>query len=252
MQRRQDSANHNQEIIRVKMLEMSNKLGRNENAAAIADANDVINTYPEVHYGDVVQFAYRIRASARIRIGDFLAALVDADKALSLDKKDIFSYQSRAAAKFAMGDYYGAIADASWALEIHQDYSSAYVTRAQAKLRVGVSSFREDAEKAIRITTSNLGDNASGEDRRYRQAFLLRERATAKRVINDVTGAVADETRAAQLTSLVAYIQQQGLFASQATVNAPDAEAKERQRLLDDLTRSEVELALLTSCVPGK
>ena len=67
----------------------------------------------------------------KVRIGNYVGALRDFDKAIEENPYDIFSYNNRANTKALLGDFHGALEDVNTALQINTDYVLGNLNRGQ-------------------------------------------------------------------------------------------------------------------------
>lgn len=77
------------------------------------------------------------RGNRKLISGDARGAILEFNKAISLDGKNYKAYINRANAKRVTGDHVGAIDDFSRAIAIRPDYSNAYYGRGNSKLDLG-------------------------------------------------------------------------------------------------------------------
>ena len=68
---------------------------------------------------------------------DYDSAIVDFNKALTIDQNNATAYNNLAWTKRMINDNYGAIFDATKAIEIDPNYSNAYLNRGVAKENLG-------------------------------------------------------------------------------------------------------------------
>ncbi len=194
--------------------------------------------------------AYHVSAAAKVRVGDFQGALHDADNALKLDQYDAEAYIARAAAKFSLGNYNGAIVDSDAAIKRRPFSAYAYVIRAEAKrVNHNMEGAIKDAQCAVNFTSSeNYRHTFASKFETFDTADALLLRAAAKKIMGYESAAQQDEKDAEKLVAKVVPLQLKNPYL--ITVNRRQSnifveELAVRQRMIDDLSKREDELALL-------
>jgi tetratricopeptide (TPR) repeat protein len=80
---------------------------------------------------------YNHRGVAKFELGDKRGAILDYNRAITIDPQDAFAYYNRGVAKFELGDNQGAILDFDRVIEIDPQDAEAYSNRGAVKLAVG-------------------------------------------------------------------------------------------------------------------
>jgi tetratricopeptide (TPR) repeat protein len=80
---------------------------------------------------------YNHRGVAKLRLGDKQGAVLDFDRAITIDPQDSFAYYNRGVAKFELGDKQGAILDFDRVIAIDPQDAEAYSNRGAVKLALG-------------------------------------------------------------------------------------------------------------------
>ena len=178
---------------------------------AIKDFNQAIELTP-----DDVEI-YKLRAQARLKLGEHQAAIEDYNQAIKLNPEDAALYKGRAKAKSDSGNHTGAIADYNQALKINPNAADTYKKRGKARAELEDDEGAiEDYTHAIKLNPNDaevyknrgkaraeLGDD-EGKIEDYTQALQLRPQdvfayndlANTKRKLGDYAGAIADYTHA--------------------------------------------------------
>jgi tetratricopeptide (TPR) repeat protein len=77
---------------------------------------------------------YNHRGVAKFELGDKQGAILDYNRAITIDPQDAFAYYNRGVAKFELGDRQGAILDYNRAITIDPQDAEAYSNRSAVKL----------------------------------------------------------------------------------------------------------------------
>jgi tetratricopeptide (TPR) repeat protein len=80
---------------------------------------------------------YNHRGVAKFELGDKQGAILDYNRAISIDPYDAFAYYNRGIAKFELGDEQGAISDFDRVIAINPQDAEAYSNRGAVKLALG-------------------------------------------------------------------------------------------------------------------
>ena len=80
----------------------------------------------------------------KVRIGDYVGARRDFDKAIEENPYDIFSYNNRSNTKALLGDFHGALEDVSKAIQINPDYVLGNLNRGQLNSAIADGHFEHD------------------------------------------------------------------------------------------------------------
>jgi tetratricopeptide (TPR) repeat protein len=126
--------------------------------------------------------------NAKLKKGDYDAAIADFSKAIEADAKCLEAYCFRGLAKIHKGDFAGAVADYDKAIELHPEFAPAYASRGVARHESG------DAEGAISDFT-----RAMELDPKDAKAPL--DRAYARVAKKDLEGAIEDFSKAIALNA---------------------------------------------------
>jgi tetratricopeptide (TPR) repeat protein len=195
--------------------------------------------------------AFRGRATARNRKGDYAQARDDASEAIRLDPKNAKAYRSRGYAHIYTSELDKAIADYSEAIKLNPTDDQAYVVRAYAYLlKSDFDKAIADASEAIRLKP----DNALAYTRR---AMAHAEKREFDQVIADATEAIrlnpqeeeAYSKRAFAYIAREKYAQAIGDSSACIDLNPQNAEAhkfrafayaatNEEQKALDDYSQA--------------
>jgi Flp pilus assembly protein TadD len=94
---------------------------------------------------------YDRRGVVKFGLGDKRGAILDYNRAISIDPQDAFAYYNRGVAKFELGDKQGAISDFDLAIAINPQDAQAYSNRGAVKLALGdkqgaIADFTKGAE----------------------------------------------------------------------------------------------------------
>ncbi|AFY95467.1 tetratricopeptide repeat protein [Chamaesiphon minutus PCC 6605] len=81
--------------------------------------------------------AYINRAVAKLGLGDKQGAISDYSRAIEIDPQDALNYYNRGVAKFDAGDKQGALSDFNRAIAIKPDDAESYCNRGAVKLSLG-------------------------------------------------------------------------------------------------------------------
>jgi tetratricopeptide (TPR) repeat protein len=81
--------------------------------------------------------AYLTRGAVKIALRDFQGAIDDFDRAITLNPKYALAYNNRGAAKIALKDFQGAIDDFDRAIILDPKYADTYSNRGEAKYKLG-------------------------------------------------------------------------------------------------------------------
>jgi tetratricopeptide (TPR) repeat protein len=77
---------------------------------------------------------YNHRGVAKFELGDKQGAILDYNRAITIDPQDAFAYYNRGVAKFELGDKQGAILDFDRVIAINPQDAEAYSNRGAVKL----------------------------------------------------------------------------------------------------------------------
>jgi tetratricopeptide (TPR) repeat protein len=77
------------------------------------------------------------RGIAKFELGDKQGAILDYNRAITIDPQDAFAYYNRGVAKFELGDKQGAILDFDRVIAIDPQDAEAYSNRGAVKLALG-------------------------------------------------------------------------------------------------------------------
>jgi tetratricopeptide (TPR) repeat protein len=80
---------------------------------------------------------YNHRGVAKFELGDKRGAILDYNRAITIDPQDAFAYYNRGVAKFELGDNQGAISDFDRVIAIDPQDAEAYSNRGAVKLALG-------------------------------------------------------------------------------------------------------------------
>jgi tetratricopeptide (TPR) repeat protein len=126
------------------------------------------------------------RGIAKFELGDKQGAILDYNRAITIDPQDAFAYYNRGVAKFELGDKQGAILDYNRAITIDPQDAFAYYNRGVAKFELG------DKQGAILDF-----DRVIAIDPQDAEAYS--NRGAVKLALGNKQGAIADLTKGAQL-----------------------------------------------------
>lgn len=131
---------------------------------------------------------YEARGTARLIRRQYLDALADFDKSISIDSRNYVSFSGRGSAKLYLNDKSGALKDFDAAVRLSPKDSSLYNSRSDVRFELGDSTGAlADANKAVTLEPSSGWVY-------YRRSRLLAQ-------IGDRTGALRDFRKACSLDS---------------------------------------------------
>lgn len=129
---------------------------------------------------------YNNRGVAKFKSGDNYGAILDYDRAISINPKYAESYVNRGIAKFKLGKIQAAIKDYNQAIAINPQDGEAYYNRGIAQFELGEERAAiKDFDRAVAIDPQD--------------AEVYGNRGAAKSILGDKPGAIADLKQAAKL-----------------------------------------------------
>jgi tetratricopeptide (TPR) repeat protein/S1-C subfamily serine protease len=152
---------------------------------AILDYDKAISINPQVAH------AYSNRGIAKSELGDKKGAILDYDKAITINPQHAYAYYNRGIAKSELGDKKGAILDYDKAITISPQFAPAYSDRGNAKSELGDKKGAIlDYDKAITINPQ--------------YAIAYYNRGNAKSELGDKKGAILDYDKAITINPQIA------------------------------------------------
>jgi tetratricopeptide (TPR) repeat protein/S1-C subfamily serine protease len=162
------------------ILRGHNKSDAGDRSAALLDFNKAISLDPNSPRG------YTSRAILNLGFGGNAKAITDFDQAISLDDRWDVAYFGRANAKLVSDDLQGALLDANKVISLEPKSHSGYLVRANIQSRLGDNQRASlDFDKAIALNKN--------------KTYPLTSRASFRAKIGDKSGALADYDLAARL-----------------------------------------------------
>lgn len=118
---------------------------------------------------------------------EYKIAIVDFDKAISLNPEHVRAYYKRATAKFYINDYTGAIDDCTHAIKLNPEHANAYHGRGTAKSMLGKSKSDDgNAEKAQLLYQEAIEDFTQAIKIDSEDATTFRNRGISKCKLGDI------------------------------------------------------------------
>jgi tetratricopeptide (TPR) repeat protein/S1-C subfamily serine protease len=158
----------------------------NEKALVVSKVNsnsEAIKIYNEIIKREEKAWAYSSRGNFKSGLGDKKGAMLDYDKAITINPRFDMAYVNRGIVKSELGDKKGAILDYDKAITINPRYTEAYVNRGADKAELGDKKGAAlDYDKAITINP------------RYPEAYV--NRGVDKAELGDKKGAILDYDKA--------------------------------------------------------
>jgi tetratricopeptide (TPR) repeat protein/S1-C subfamily serine protease len=145
--------------------------------------SEAINIYNEIIKREEKNWAYSNRGNVKYQLGDKKGAILDYDKAISINPQSAFPYANRGNVKYQLGDKKGAILDYDKAISINFLFANGYHSRGTVKYQLGDKKGAIlDYDKAIAI------------DPQFVNAY--NGRGNAKSELGDKKGAILDYDKA--------------------------------------------------------
>ncbi len=154
-------------------------IGKKQYRRAIAIYDEIIRRQPQA-------YAYNNRAIAKSEISNIYEAMLDYERAISLNPKYVVAYTNRGVTKFKFGDNQEAIINCDRAISLNPKFPNAYVARGDAKSALG--------DKQGAITDY---DRAISVNPKYATAYI--SRGNIKYQLGNKQGAIIDLSKAAEL-----------------------------------------------------
>ncbi|MDE0088407.1 MAG: trypsin-like peptidase domain-containing protein, partial [Candidatus Poribacteria bacterium] len=102
---------------------------------------------------------YHSQGEQKYAAKQYKDAIVDFDKAITLNSEHVRAYFKRGKAKFYINDYVGVVSDCTHAVKLNPEHTRAYHGRAIAKFKLGESKYDSgDAEKAQQLYQETIED----------------------------------------------------------------------------------------------
>jgi tetratricopeptide (TPR) repeat protein/S1-C subfamily serine protease len=162
------------------------KLALGSKQEAIIDYDRAISLNPKY------AIAYNNRGNAKYALGNKQEAIIDLDRAIILSPRYPGAYNSRCAMKLSLGNKEAAIADCDRAIALSPKYANPYVGRGNAKLALGHKEAAiADYDRAITLDP--------------KQANAYANRGNAKLVLGNKEAALVDIERAISLDPKLAF-----------------------------------------------
>jgi tetratricopeptide (TPR) repeat protein len=178
--------------------------------AAIQDCSQAIKLKPDY----LVAYYLRARLWTQVNVPD--RALNDYRTLSGLKPTSPLTYTIRSSARIQTNNFEGALTDLNQAINIDPNYAYAYTMRAGLYFSNNPSMAISDANRAIKLDPNNF--------------INYIPRAAAKRILGDMSGAIQDVDRAAEIDPVAEiYRPYLGLGNSKPTVRSPTIEPNSAQ-----------------------
>jgi tetratricopeptide (TPR) repeat protein/S1-C subfamily serine protease len=147
---------------------------------------EAISIYTEIIRKQPEAYAYSNRGNAKLALGNKQEAIIDYDRAISLNPKYAVAYNNRGNAKYALGNKQEAVIDLDRAIILSPRYPGAYNSRCGMKLALGNKEAAiADCDRAIALSP------------KYPNPYV--GRGDAKLALGNKEAAIADYDRAIAL-----------------------------------------------------
>jgi tetratricopeptide (TPR) repeat protein/S1-C subfamily serine protease len=207
---------------------------------AISIYNEIISKQPEA-------YVYSNRGNTKSALGNKQEALIDYDRAISINPKYAVAYNGRGLVKSALGNKQAGIIDFDRAIMLSPRYPGAYNNRCAAKLELGDKQAAiVDCDRAIALNPNfaspyvNLGNAKLGLGNKQaaiidynlaiaidpQNAFAYANRGNTKLLLGDKQAALIDVERAI-------FINPKHAFAYSIRGNAKSALGNKQEALID-------------------